>query len=146
MGFRVCGQLFPYSYCLSYCKYTLAEYLYLCEVCRWMNTECSLCRFCLCLSYIICRIDVSILQIPFSSSFGHHPSFSAPFGLAPPFVHNPVIGCYSLFVVIVVILRHPLFCAIAKSLSPFGCRAPAPLFYVVLIIHYYNTFFVSLNL
>ena len=67
MGFRVCGRSFPCSCCLSYCRCSLAEYLYLCEVCRWMNTDCSLSRFFLCglcLSCIICTIDVSILQIP----------------------------------------------------------------------------------
>jgi hypothetical protein len=29
-------------------------------------------------AFIICTIDVSILQIPFSSPFGHHPSFASP--------------------------------------------------------------------
>ena len=57
MGFRVCGQLFPCACCLSYCICSLAEYLYLCGVCRWMNTECSLCKssrsFLCCLWFVL---------------------------------------------------------------------------------------------
>ena len=113
MGFRVCGRSFPCSCCLSYCRCSLAEYLYLCEVCRWMNTDCSLSRFFLCglcLSCIICTIDVSILQIP---------------SVVPPQF------CHLLLPLVVPLWSSPNSASFAKSLIPFGRRVPAPLLYSV---------------
>jgi len=116
MEFRVCGQLFPYSYCLSYWKCNLAECLYLCEVCRWMNTGCSsLCSFCLWF----------VLYYLYNWCF----NFTNPFvralcsSFATPFGHHPfVIICYSLWSCPFVRRRLVVFICSA----PFGHRLPAP--------------------
>jgi hypothetical protein len=91
-----------------------------------MNIECSLYSFCLCLSYIICTIDVSILQIPFSSPSVITRSLSAPIRSSPshrlllPFRRHPS-----------VITRRSLFAtpfSWSSFVSLFGRRVQVPLF------------------